>query len=53
LRTGFVTAAAGSGGCGDGVWKIQQLSRHESLQVLSGYIRDESLYYAQAGEPFL
>jgi len=48
LRAGFVTAPAGVD-----VWKIQQVSRHKSLQVLSGYIRDARLFDNHAGEPFL
>jgi integrase len=36
LRAGFVTAAARAGA---DVWKIQQVSRHKSMQVLSGYMR--------------
>ncbi len=50
LRAGFVTAAARAGA---DVWKIQQVSRHRSLQVLSGYVRDAKLFDDHAGEPFL
>ena len=50
LRAGFVTAAARAGA---DVWKIQQVSRHKSLQVLSGYVRDARLFDDHAGEPFL
>ena len=50
LRAGFVTAAARAGA---DVWKIQQVSRHQSLQVLSGYVRDARLFDNHAGEPFL
>ena len=41
LRAGFVTAA---GRAGAGVRKIQQVSRHKSLQMLSGYVRGARLF---------
>lgn len=50
LRAGFVTAAARAGA---DVWKIQQVSRHKSIQVLAGYVRDARLFDDHAGEPFL
>jgi len=50
LRASFVTAAARAGA---DVWKVQQVSRHRSLQVLSGYVRDARLFDDHAGEPFL
>ena len=50
LRAGFVTAAARAGA---DVWKIQQVTRHKSIQVLSGYVRDARLFDDHAGEPFL
>ncbi len=50
LRAGFVTAAARAGA---DVWKIQQVSRHRSMQVLSGYVRDARLFDDHAGESFL
>jgi len=50
LRAGFVTAAARAGA---DVWKIQQVSRHKSMQVLSGYVRDARLFDDHAGETFL
>jgi integrase len=50
LRAGFVTAAARAGA---DVWKIQQVSRHKSMQMLSGYVRDARLFDDHAGEPFL
>ena len=36
LRAGFVTSAARAGA---DVQTVQQISRHNSLQVLSGYVR--------------
>ena len=50
LRAGFVTAAARAGA---DVWKIQQVSRHKSMQVLSGYVRDARLFDDHAGDTFL
>lgn len=50
LRAGFVTAAARAGA---DVWKIQQVSRHKSLQVLGAYVRDARLFEGHAGGPFL
>ena len=47
LRAGFVTAAAMAGA---DVWKIQQVSRHKSMQVLSGYVRDAKLFDDHAGD---
>ena len=49
LRAGFVTAAARTGA---DVWKIQQVSRHKSMPVLAGYVRDARLF-DDAGETFL
>ena len=50
LRAGFVTAAARAG---SDVWKIQQVSRHKSMQVLAGYVRDARLFEDHAGDGFL
>ena len=50
LRAGFVTEAARTGA---DIWKIQQVSRHKSMQVLSGYVRDGRLFDDHAGDPFL
>ena len=50
LRAGFVTSAARAGA---DVWKIQQVSRHKSMQVLSGYVRDARLFDDHAGDGFL
>jgi hypothetical protein len=45
-----VTAA----GCdGTNIWKIQQVSRYKSLQMLPGYVRDARRFDDRAGEPFL
>jgi hypothetical protein len=37
LRSGFITSAAG---CDVAEWKIQQVSKHKSTEVLRGYIQD-------------
>lgn len=50
LRAGFVTSAARAG---VDVWKIQQVSRHKSVQVLGAYVRDARLFEGHAGESFL
>lgn len=50
LRAGFVTSAARAGA---DIWKIQQVSRHKSMQVLAAYVRDARLFDDHAGEPFL
>ena len=50
LRAGFVTAAARAGA---DVWKIREVSRHKSLQVLGAYVRDARLFDGHAGDEFL
>ena len=50
LRAGFVTAAARAGA---DIWKIREVSRHKSLQVLGLYVRDARLFDGHAGEEFL
>ena len=50
LRAGFVTSAARAGA---DVWKIQQVSRHKSVQVLGAYVRDARLFEGHAGDSFL
>ena len=50
LRAGFVTEAARNGA---DIWKIQQVSRHKSMQVLSAYVRDARLFEDHAGDTFL
>jgi integrase len=41
LRAGAITSAAARGAS---VFKIQNQSRHKSLEVLSGYVRDSNLF---------
>lgn len=44
-----MTAAARAGA---DVWKIQQISRHTSMQELAGYNRDARLFNDHAGGGF-
>jgi site-specific recombinase XerD len=50
LRSGFLTSAAESG---DGVFKLCEVSRHRSIDTLSGYVRSADLFKARAGSAFL
>jgi site-specific recombinase XerD len=50
LRAGFLTSAAESGAS---VFKMQAVSRHKSMDVLSGYIRSADLFREPAGAAFL
>lgn len=50
LRSGFLTAAARAGAS---IWKMQEVSRHKSVQVLSGYVRSAELFDDHAGAGFL
>lgn len=50
LRAGFLTAAARAGAS---VFKMQEVSRHRSMQVLAGYVRDADLFRDHAGKGFL
>ena len=50
LRSGFLTAAARAGAS---IWKMQEVSRHKSVQVFSGYVRSAELFDDHAGSGFL
>ena len=50
LRADFVTAAANDGA---DIWRIQQVSRYKSMQVLAGYVRDGRVFDNHAGGDFL
>ena len=50
LRSGFLTAAARAGAS---IWKMQEISQHKSVQVLSGYVRSAELFDDHAGSDFL
>ncbi len=49
LRSGFLIAAQ----AGASVWKMWEVSRHKSVQVLSGYIRSAASFDGHAGSGFL
>ena len=50
LRSGFLTAAARSGAS---VFKMREVIRHKSMQVLADYVRDAELFRDHAGSGFL
>lgn len=50
LRAGFLTSAAATGAS---LFKMRDQSRHESLDVLAGYVRDVDLFKDHAGAGFL
>ncbi len=50
LRAGFLTAAARAGAS---VFKMREVSRQKSMQVLADYVRDAELFRDHAGEGFL
>jgi site-specific recombinase XerD len=50
LRAGFLTSAAEAGAS---VFKMMEVSRHKSVDVLSGYVRSANLYRDHAGAAFL
>jgi integrase len=50
LRSGFLTSAADAGAS---PFKMQAVSRHKSLDVLSGYVRSADLFNDHAGSSFL
>ena len=50
LRAGFLTSAARAGAS---VFKMQEQSRHKSIQVLSTYVRDAQVFHDHAGKDFL
>jgi hypothetical protein len=49
LRAGFVTTAAASAAT---VWKMQAVTRHKTLDVLSGYVRDAEASRITRGRRF-
>jgi site-specific recombinase XerD len=50
LRAGFVTSAAAHGAS---IFKMQAVSRHKTLDVLSDYVRDADAFKDHAGAAFL
>ena len=49
LRAGFLTSAA----AGASIWKMREVGRHRSVQVLSDYVRNSDLLKDHAGKDFL
>ncbi len=50
LRSGFLTEAARQGAS---IFKMREVSRHKSVQVLSDYVRDAEMFRDHAGDEFL
>lgn len=50
LRAGFLTEGAAQGAT---IFKLQEVSRHKSIQVLSDYVRNAELFKDHAGQQFL
>ncbi|API61277.1 integrase (plasmid) [Tardibacter chloracetimidivorans] len=50
LRSGFLTEAARQGAS---IFKMRDVSRHKSVQVLADYVRDFEMFRDHAGEKFL
>lgn len=51
LRSGFLTEAARQPGAN--VFKMREVSRHKSLDILAGYVREHDGFRNHAGEGFL
>jgi hypothetical protein len=50
LRVGFLTSAARRGAS---IFKMRDVSRHKSMDVLQGYVRDADLFHDHAGAGLL
>ena len=50
LRAGFLTEGAAQGAT---IFKLQEVSRHKSVQILSDYVRNADLFRDHAGGKFL
>jgi site-specific recombinase XerD len=50
LRAGFLTSAARAGAS---VFKMREVSRHKTMQVLADYVRDARIFDDHAGKDFL
>ena len=50
LRAGFITEGAAQGAT---IFKLQEVSRHKSIQILSDYVRNAELFKDHAGQRFL
>ncbi len=45
MRSGWLSTAARNGAT---VWKMKEISRHKSTDVLAGYVRDAELFQQHA-----
>ena len=50
MRAGFITAGARAGAS---VFKLKEVSRHKSTDVLASYVRDAHIFEDHAGDSFL
>ncbi len=50
LRAGFITSGARAGAS---IFKLKEVSRHKSTDVLASYVRDAQIFEGHAGEGFL
>lgn len=50
LRAGFITSGARAGAS---IFKLKEVSRHKSTDVLAGYVRDAQIFERHAGGAFL
>lgn len=50
LRSGFLSSAAAAGAS---IWKMREVSRHKSVQVLADYVQSADLLDDHAGSSFL
>jgi hypothetical protein len=50
LRAGFVTSAAENGA---NIFKIMDVTRHKSVDVLKGYVRSREMFKDYAGDGIL
>ena len=50
LRAGFITSGARAGGS---IFKLKEVSRHRSTDVLVSYVRDAQIFEGHTGEEFL
>ncbi len=50
LRAGFLTEGASQGAT---IFKLQEVSRHKSVQILADYVRNADLFKDHAGQRFL
>lgn len=50
LRAGFLTESASRGAT---IFKMQEVSRHKTVQILSEYVRNAELFKGNAGSGFL